>query len=211
MIISEHDIKLVGYVCAEARASEAYPWTYQPIGTAFFVKVPIEIPNRELEMRFFYYLVTCAHVINAPVDTPRLYHGPLSLTLPHRDGVGTCERALTERFEIFSDWDLAIAPIGLPDDAGIVPLHFGRIKPPLVGMEIGLNTCSIGLFSHHPGKSRPRPFVRFGHLSIPDTRIEALPKPNVHLIESRSWGGESGSPVFFYYDQYTEPRWAPQP
>jgi hypothetical protein len=64
----------------------------------------------------------------------------------------------------------------------------------------------VGLFSQHAGKARNLPIARFGAVSrLPiepvsvkrlGGRVEAI---EGYLVEARSWGGHSGSPVFWYY------------
>ena len=74
------------------------------------------------------------------------------------------------------------------------------------GIGIGDETCSVGLFHLHAGTKRNIPILRIGN-------IAAMPEEKVHsgwkggtdiealLIESRSIGGLSGSPVFVHlYD-----------
>lgn len=206
MIISPHDLQMVGYICAHVK-HQGGRWILSPIGTVFFVSVPIP-DGPPLSEHHFFYAVTAAHVMNAPQEDPKQFKGPLTLMLPSSSGHETYRaEILPDNYEVFPECDLAIWAAELPDKVEIVPLHLSRFRNP-DKLETGLNTYSVGLLAQHPGKEGPRPFVRFGHVSIPNTRIEALPDTSVHLIESLSWGGESGSPVFVYYDQYTEPSYA---
>jgi hypothetical protein len=204
VIISHHDLQMVGYICA--RILHQREWIDSPIGTVFFVRVPIP-DGPPLSEHHFFYGVTAAHVINAPVEDPKRFRGPLTLMLPGSSGHATYRaEILPGSYELFPECDLAICSFKLPDDADVAPLHLSRLRTP-ENLETGLNTYSVGLLAQHPGEVAPRPFVRFGHLSVPDTRVQAFPESPVHLIESLSWGGESGSPVFVYYDQYTEPNY----
>lgn len=61
-----------------------------------------------------------------------------------------------------------------------------------------------GLFQSHFGKERVLPIVRFGHISMmPDEPVQVelgknyIAEINAYLIEAHSWGGHSGSPVYF--------------
>jgi hypothetical protein len=205
LIISSHDLQTVGYICANVRRS-GNNWARWPIGTVFFIYVPIE-DGPPLCYQNFYYAITAEHVIRAPRQDPKRYREPLSLMLPGAPGHPTYDEEFDPRsYEFFPETDLAICSYELPDHADVVPLHLSRLRTP-ENLETGLNTYSVGLLAQHPGEEHPRPFPRFGHLSIPNTRIERFPDASVHLVESLSWGGESGSPVFVYYDQYTEPRY----
>lgn len=71
----------------------------------------------------------------------------------------------------------------------------------------------VGLFAQHPGANRVLPILRFGNISLMPyeaVRITLEPEFNsittleAYLIECKSWGGHSGSPVFFYHspDRY---------
>jgi hypothetical protein len=67
------------------------------------------------------------------------------------------------------------------------------------GIGIGSEVHIIGLFKFHHGSSRNHPLLRTGNIAmIPDERIEVSgSKPmEAYLIEARSIGGLSGSPVF---------------
>jgi hypothetical protein len=72
----------------------------------------------------------------------------------------------------------------------------------LVGHEIAF----VGLFSQHAGTQKNLPIARFGAVSRrpaepiqlrrPDGTVESV---EGYLVESQSWGGDSGSPAFWYY------------
>jgi hypothetical protein len=79
---------------------------------------------------------------------------------------------------------------------------------------VGYDLFIYGLFINHPGEVRVQPVARFGNLSmIPNEKVEAElrhPSGQLHrdsyrvaieayLIEARSMGGLSGSPVLFYF------------
>ncbi len=79
--------------------------------------------------------------------------------------------------------------------------EIGQIEiQPGVGNEVYLT----GLFTADFGESRNLPVARFGHISRMPSRIELL-SGNIrfdvvaYLMEFHSWGGQSGSPVFFVY------------
>jgi hypothetical protein len=75
----------------------------------------------------------------------------------------------------------------------------------------GYEVFFLGLFSAHPGKQRPLPILRFGNISLlPHEKVDVylskedeengiLNGIDAYLIEARSMGGVSGSPVLFYY------------
>lgn len=117
-----------------------------------------------------------------------------------------------------NDTDAALALVEWPDHADhvFVPTEMiadsdyasgrtGVNGPPLVGL--GDNVFLVGLFTQHAGsEERIQPIVRFGQLSrMPDdqVRIKLDPQTEVdvyaYLVETKSWGGQSGSPAFVHY------------
>jgi hypothetical protein len=66
--------------------------------------------------------------------------------------------------------------------------------------QIGLGTevFLVGLFAHHFGKRKNIPIVRVGNISaMPEELVETrMGKIDAYLVEARSLGGLSGSPVF---------------
>lgn len=71
-------------------------------------------------------------------------------------------------------------------------------------VQVGDEVFFTGLFSESTGSTRNLPIARFGRLSrIADEPITmtqwggtSMAKVRAHLVESLSWGGASGSPVF---------------
>jgi hypothetical protein len=74
----------------------------------------------------------------------------------------------------------------------------------------GHDVFFIGMFSELPGQERVEAIARFGKVALPKTKIRitvipdsgSLVEVDACLVESRSWGGESGSPVFLYEEHY---------
>ena len=73
-------------------------------------------------------------------------------------------------------------------------------------VKVGHELFFVGLFSQHAGKAKNLPIARFGAIArLPvepvsvkrsDGSTESI---HGYLVEMRSWGGHSGSPVFWYY------------
>jgi hypothetical protein len=91
----------------------------------------------------------------------------------------------------------------LPNDADHLAIPFSYCATPeiLAEYEVGLGdeVFVSGLFRHHYGKKRNIPIVRVGTLAaFNEERIatQMFGEMDAHLIESRSIGGLSGSPVF---------------
>lgn len=68
---------------------------------------------------------------------------------------------------------------------------------------LGAEIAFLGLFSQHAGKQRNLPVARFGAIARLPQEAIAVTRPNGkeniegYLVEARSWGGHSGSPVFW--------------
>jgi len=78
------------------------------------------------------------------------------------------------------------------------------------GMEVqvGDEIFSPGLFVQSAGKNRNLPVVRFGNIArmpgseeiILSTKRQSRPPVRAYLVETHSWGGFSGAPVFWHYE-----------
>jgi hypothetical protein len=81
-----------------------------------------------------------------------------------------------------------------------------------------------GLFSEHPGTKRSQPIVRYGNVSMMPGEKVRIRRPgggersiDAYLAETRSWGGQSGSPAFVYFPPDRElgvvtlPAWEGEP
>jgi hypothetical protein len=102
--------------------------------------------------------------------------------------------------------DLAILPLGLPRaelDYGIIPTQ-GFLTKELIEKHRfgpGNDVFVTGRFVHQEGKAKNTPTVRFGNISLmPFEPFKREPPKadldEVFLVEFRSVGGYSGSPVF---------------
>jgi len=72
------------------------------------------------------------------------------------------------------------------------------------GIGVGDDVFMVGLFTHHEGKGRIEPIVRVGNIAaIPEDSISTMyGSLRAVLIEARSIGGLSGSPVFVHKGQW---------
>src|ERR1700688_1199535 len=75
------------------------------------------------------------------------------------------------------------------------------------GVSLGDDLFFPGLFWPHKGEEKNTPIIRAGMLSaMPEEKVQAELGPgnqkliDAYLVETRSIGGLSGSPVFFYFD-----------
>lgn len=75
-------------------------------------------------------------------------------------------------------------------------------------VRVGHETFFVGLFSQHAGHEKNLPIARFGNVSrLPREPVAVkraaaggtIERISGYLVEARSWGGHSGSPVFWCY------------
>jgi len=187
----------------------------RPNGTAFFVgvKKPSE-PNLATV-----YLVTAKHVLCKPDTTD--FIDKVFFRLNKKEGGSQINpipiKTEGEKCTVFThndpDVDIAVIPC-LPDpakyDFKFIPDDMIITKEVYKELKIreGSEVFFTGLFSGHPGVERNYPIVRFGRVAlVTDEKIEwELGKQmDLYLIEAGSYGGNSGSPVFFSLGSDREP------
>lgn len=173
----------------------------KPVGSVFFVG-PDPTPETQFTPRVF--AVTARHVIEGlksrgceecvvrlnPTDPG---HEIVSITVPldswqfhpHDPSV-----------------DVAVLEQGLPPsfDHRVLPLGFGATSDQMTANDVGLGdeVFISGLFIHHYGARRNIPIVRTGNLAALDEEPVSTKRGPIqaYLVEARSIGGLSGSPVF---------------
>jgi hypothetical protein len=167
-------------------------------GTGFIVGMASpRIPNTG-----FLFLVTAKHVVQA------LQGRDFYIGVNDKKGNAAHFRG-TRDFKWFfhpSDnaADVAIAAIGLDMqvcDYLPIPITMCLSEPERKqrGIGTGNEVFITGLFVHYSGQSQNMPIIRTGNIAmIPDGRIPVKGFGNMeaYLIESRSIGGLSGSPIF---------------
>lgn len=99
--------------------------------------------------------------------------------------------------------DLALLRTGVPDgwDHLVIPSSMCATSEVLQKNEVGLGdeVFVVGLFRHHHGSRKNIPIVRVGNLAaMAEEKVSTkdFGLVDAHLIEARSIGGLSGSPVF---------------
>ncbi len=180
-------------------------------GTAFFVAMPIESSRQVSAL----YVVTAKHVIEHIDGLGK------DIILQVNCKAGQLEYLKTS----FSDWktipnspndDIAILSvepnIDLSVGGGLDHLFVstesfvGTNRFPESVAEIGGNIAVAGLFNRMANASRNYPIVRVGNIAgAPDEPIEIWVDKRkfvfkAYLVEARSIGGLSGSPVFLQID-----------
>ncbi len=183
-------------------------------GTAFFVGV-----KKPSEPSIFsIYLVTAKHVLYKPDTTEFL--DKVFIRMNKKDGhseVGVIAIKVTgdDRTLFLHDddsVDIAVIPF-LPDqkifDFKFLPDEFISTRETYNTLKIreGSEIFFTGLFTPYPGAEKNFPIVRFGRVAlVTDEKIEWKGKKmSLYLIEAGSYGGNSGSPVFFHLGSDREP------
>ncbi|MEN6373572.1 MAG: serine protease [Smithella sp.] len=178
-----------------------------PNGTAFFVGVK----NPSNPDIFSVYLVTARHVLCKPNSTDLL--DKVYVRVNKKGGgseVGTIPlNAKGDKTNVFfhgdSSVDIAVIPF-LPDQK---KFDFKFLSDELITTHKDYDSLKIregsdvfftGLFTPYPGSKMNYPVVRFGRVAlVTNEKIEWQGKQmSLYLIEAGSYGGNSGSPVFFY-------------
>ena len=198
MRIPDGTLKTVGYIC-ETTHRDGDTIYGDPYATGFFVSVPCESP--ELNQNEMYYFVTAKHVANDLKDRDTHF-------LVNRIGGGTTHGV----WRIAPVWylhpsdasaDVAVIQVALQlgiVDVGVIPIKDFGLPSRLQELNIGIGdeVHSVGLFSPFPGQDKNVPIARFGNISMmPAETVQTdLGSTQMYLVEARSIGGMSGSPVF---------------
>lgn len=196
MFIKEEIRKCVVFICIIERKGEKI--FNIPRATGFLVSVPFE-GNKESS---FLYLVTAKHCVeglagkDATIRLNSKEGKAVNLSVPHN---------AEWQFHPSDDMaDVAVIGFGVNKDFDIktVPVEM-FVTDELIDkgdISIGNDVFIVGLFSQHSGAEKNLPIVRTGTIAmLPDEKIFTKDgKRDAYLIEARSIGGISGSPVFFF-------------
>jgi hypothetical protein len=171
-------------------------------GTGFFVGIPSDVPGAT-----FVVLVTAAHVAQ------KLEHGEFYIRANKKDGTAVEYRveggidAIWHFHPTDKSVDAAMAIWAPPLNDGVdylcIPsnMFLNPKKIEQKGIGTGDEIYITGLFRLLYGKRRNLPIVRSGNFAmLPIDRVPVrdwqTPDVVAYLVESRSIGGASGSPVF---------------
>jgi hypothetical protein len=178
----------------------------QTCGTGFLVSMPLE----GMSGKFFVYVVTAKHVIEGIRQSTKDQKVFLRFNgkKPEKPII-TAETSL-------SDWhyhptdnsvDVAVMQVVLTDDFDFltIPLSMAVTDQVVIEENIGAGdeVFLTGLFHNHYGNQKNLPIIRTGNIAMmPEERVytTGLGLIDAYLIEARSIGGLSGSPVFVYMD-----------
>lgn len=197
MKIPDQVRKTVAFIAYEDKTD----LSIRPVGSVFFVG-PDPLPGTNVTERVF--AVTARHVIEGlirkgckecvlrlnPKDPE---HDIISITVPLDQWLFHPNDA---------SLDVAVYEQGLqPEiDQLVLPLSLGASHEHLQthDVDLGDEVFISGLFIHHYGDRRNIPIVRIGNLAALDEEPVSTKKGLIkaYLVEARSIGGLSGSPVF---------------
>lgn len=189
-------LKSVGFI-GEATDEDSAGLGGDLCATGFFVCVPFKSP--ELWSERICYFVTAGHVAKELSDKP------LYFLVNKRGGGVTSLEPLDDTWGVHPTdrtTDVAIMQVKHEADSDIATISINdlvtteHLEKEVVG--VGDEVFITGLFTEAPGTSRNMPIVRHGNLAmIPDGQIQTeMGYADVYLVEARSIGGLSGSPVF---------------
>lgn len=167
-------------------------------GTGFFVAVAAKkVPEAS-----FMFLVTAKHVADA-LEGKKVW-----VRVNRKNGTSMNLKIIENTKWFFHPTDKAADVALLPISLDMQVFDFAVLPAAMLltekmrlekGIGIGDSVFITGLFVHHVGFSKNIPILRTGNIAmIPDERIPIrnFGDMEAYLIEARSIGGLSGSPVF---------------
>ena len=166
------------------------------VGSAFLISIPTKDPQLEGN---FVYLVTAKHVIDGVEGDDIWIRGN---TEDGKSDFFRTRRSQWWKHPTDATVDVAVLPSTPPSKMVYkhVPLDMFLTEEIITEKQIGTGdeVFLTGLFAHLSGSQRNLPIVRMGNIAMmPDEPIPTPQGPiDGYLIEARSIGGLSGSPVF---------------
>lgn len=182
-----------------------------PQGTAFFVQVPSETDKKAA----FVYMVSAGHVLR---DDSGKLHQTVCVRL-NKKGDGSdflkLDLGSMDKRRILQPDDPAVDLIAVNWAPSHDEYDFKVITPELLSdkaavkelkIQEGTDVFFTGLFTPHVGQKRNYPISRFGRVALlPEEPVAWGKKKDgtddfreLYLLETQSFGGNSGSPVFFF-------------
>jgi hypothetical protein len=196
MQIPDEIRKCVVFVCYKTAESTKLA------GTAFFVGLTLETPGPQVV-----YLITAKHIIEGVREKSIDKKVYLRMNLKSKPAQ---LMQVPIEYWVFhpkeSNVDVAIlswAPSQDIFDYRFIRLEMAATEEVIKREEIGIgdDVFLTGLFANHYGLQQNLPIIRIGNIaSMPEEKVhtEKLGDIDAYLVEARSIGGLSGSPVFAY-------------
>lgn len=188
---------------------------YEANGTGFFIGAR----KNPSDSVYYVNLVTAKHVLKPDINKKEFYK---TVFVRLNKKVGEPEYLRLDLYpegknkNVFvhadTSVDIAVIP-ALPDDKiydfVFMPDDIMTTKDDFKTLKIteGSNVFFTGMFTPYTGEHKNYPIVRFGKVAlITEEKIlwDGI-KTDLYLIESSSYGGNSGSPVFFFLGVEREP------
>jgi hypothetical protein len=195
--------KVVSFIFTINAENKLVPW-----GTAFFVA----IAHPKNDNVAFTYMVTAKHVLQT--EDQKSWQPIIFVRLNKTDGgseiipIPIIMSGENRNVYLHPDntVDLAVIPVRLSAidkvDAKTLPSEMITTRDDFGKLRIveGSEVFFAGLFSPYIGTAKNYPIVRFGRVAlITDEKIKFVGyEADLYLIETGSFGGNSGAPVFFY-------------
>lgn len=213
MRVSDDQLKTVAFLCADAERADGTK-ARVPGGTAFFVLI-------NDDNIWVAYTVTASH------NLASIGNRPFYLRVNADDHYDDLETRLDEWFSHDSADVALTRFTGMGYNLGCFTLdefvgadyRFRSSAPGLsitdiktgsspsdegIPVETGNDIFYLGLFSQHYGQRKNLPIARFGHIARMPSEPVTLEWPDgshrdviAYLVEGQSWGGHSGSPVYW--------------
>lgn len=209
MVIPEQLQRSVAFICYRDNDS-----TIRFAGTCFFIGLAPNSKQTDGSEGFYSYIITAKHVIVAIKEKSKDGKAILRVNLKN----GSFDYVETMADDWFSNpdepSDVAILSWSPPSTEIYEITH---IMSDMIQTEnvkhfekacVGDDVFIVGLFANHTGKKRNTPIVRAGNIAMLPDKDEKIENRyfgdmEAYLIESRSIGGLSGSPVYVHM---TDPR-----
>jgi hypothetical protein len=166
---------------------------FKPLGTAFFVGYPIRDDD-------YQYLVTSEHLLSTKLD--------LQLRINLRNGHSQTFDIPSDKWIFHPDAARIVDVVALRTAVSMSVYDIAQVSlqrematdEVLTRWDIGIGDEVFfpGLFVHHSGQGQNLPIIRTGTIAaMRDEPIETeAGSISAYLVEARSIGGHSGSPVF---------------
>jgi hypothetical protein len=193
MRVGDELLKCVGFV-GEQLGKDSRISSIDPYATGFFATVPSSTGAMQ-----FIVFITAKHV------AADLKGKKICFLVNEKDGGVTLLRDIDNRWWFHpTDITADVAVLACSHDPNLdyrgISTEDFLTPERMIERKIGIGdeVFSVGLFTFAPGTKRNMPIVRHGNVAmIPDEQIQTeLGYADVYLVESRSIGGLSGSPVF---------------
>jgi len=192
--ISDYVLDSIGFIC-ETSIREVSGPKGDACATGFFVSVKSAIKGHR-----YLYFATAKHVAQDLRDRD------IHILINKREG-GTgellaCDRPTWYTHPSDDTCDVVVVPVIPNLDAvfNSVPMEHMLTPDEIKELSIGIGdeVYSVGLFAEVANTSRNIPILRHGNISMmPAEQLQTeLGFADVYLVEARSIGGMSGSPVF---------------